>query len=439
MNNKVQKILYALTNNGFKAYTIGGCVRDEILGIIPHDYDVVTNATVAEIKVLFDKSFDVGASFGVVKAIIEDEIFDVATFRTESDYTDGRRPNNVQFVTSAVEDVKRRDFTINGLLKDIDGNIVDYVGGQQDISNKIIQTIGNPYDRFGEDYLRMMRAIRFACQFNFKVESKTWEAIKENASKIVNISAERINEEMTKAFAKCKKRGDYIKMLDDVGLMQYIIPNISRMKNIEHRSVHHPEGNVFNHTVKTLNMLETDNKCLQFACLLHDVGKEATIGITAEKNTFFGHHDEGAKIARLICSALKFSNEETDTICWMVEHHMDFCNIRQMRVAKQKRLVFDKNFDLLLELHHADCLGSDGNLEDYAFCLQIRREFGNTEWKEITKRNSEIFNGNDLIDMGFKPSPIFKVILERVDDEILEGKINNKEEAKQFVGQRWDK
>ena len=416
-------ILERLRAHGHIAFLAGGCVRDMVMGIEPADYDIATDARPEEIMALFEKTIPVGAQFGVVKVLKDGFQFEVATFRSDSTYSDGRHPDTVAF-SNAEGDVQRRDFTINGMLYDpVSDNIIDYVGGKKDIEARCIRTIGDPYKRFEEDRLRMLRAIRFACRFDYQIESETASAVKKYAPKILTVSAERIREELEKIITGSHREAG-IKLMDELGLLGEILPEVTTMKGVEQPPNFHPEGDVFVHTLLTLSKLE-DNPTwtLAMGALLHDVGKPVTF--TIEERIRFPYHEyRGEEMAGQICDRLKTSRAEKERIMWLVRRHLCFKDARNMRISTLKKLFAHEGYDELVALFKADTLASSGDLSDYNFCQEMYEKLSHEEVKP-----KPLINGYDLIAMGLTPGPIFSKILSQVYEEQLDGKVTTREEA----------
>ncbi len=386
---------------------------------------------------LFPRTVAIGAKFGVVAVIIDNHPFEVATFRSDDVYEDGRHPSRIHYST-AREDVFRRDFTINGLLMDPDtGDIIDYVNGRFDIDNKIVRTIGNPGKRFREDYLRLLRAVRFAANLHFDLEPATQDAVKREASNIRHISVERIREELNKILTRGgARRGFELMMQTDI--LQNILPEICRLKGVEQPPRFHPEGDVWQHTLKMLELLPADgerekNICLAWGTLLHDVGKALTRSEDEKGVHFYGHVQQGEIIADTIMQRLKFSRMQRETVVNLIRQHMVFMNVRKMRPGRLKRFLRMPDFDLHLELHRLDCLASHGMLDNYEFCLEQMKILALDDLHP-----PRLLTGNDLIAMGFTPGKIIKDILLAVEEEQLEGRIQSAEQAINYVRNRWN-
>ncbi|HQI24642.1 MAG TPA: CCA tRNA nucleotidyltransferase [Smithella sp.] len=432
-----REIIHRLRESGHEAYFVGGCVRDFILNQTSSDYDIVTSARPEEVMKLFPRTVAIGAKFGVVAVIIDNHPFEVATFRSDDVYEDGRHPSRIHYST-AREDVFRRDFTINGLLMDPDtGDIIDYVNGRFDIDNKIVRTIGNPGKRFREDYLRLLRAVRFAANLHFDLEPATQDAVKREASNIRHISVERIREELNKILTRGgARRGFELMMQTDI--LQNILPEICRLKGVEQPPRFHPEGDVWQHTLKMLELLPADgerekNICLAWGTLLHDVGKALTRSEDEKGVHFYGHVQQGEIIADTIMQRLKFSRMQRETVVNLIRQHMVFMNVRKMRPGRLKRFLRMPDFDLHLELHRLDCLASHGMLDNYEFCLEQMKILALDDLHP-----PRLLTGNDLIAMGFTPGKIIKDILLAVEEEQLEGRIQSPEQAKNYVRTRWN-
>jgi poly(A) polymerase len=433
--NTAAEIVRRLREAGHEAFWVGGCVRDLIRGVAPEDYDIVTSARPEEIRGLFSRTIPVGERFGICIVVEGGAPFEVAAFRTEADYDDGRHPSRVAFGT-AKEDVRRRDFTMNGLLMDPEtGRIIDYVGGLRDIEQRIIRTIGDPEERFAEDHLRMLRAVRFAATLGFAIEPMTFAAVRRQAAMIMRISAERIRDELSRLLTGgAARRG--LELLSESGLLGEILPEVHALQGVEQPPLFHPEGDVWEHTLRMVALIpRPDGKAdprLAWAVLLHDVGKAVTRSEDAAGTHFYGHVQRGEEIAAAILRRLRFSREEMETILALVRGHMLFMNVREMRPNRLKRLLRTPDFALHLELHRLDCLGSHGLLDHYTFCKQKLEEYPEEEL-----RPPRLLTGRDLIGMGFAPGPIFKEILRAVEDAQLGGEIADAAEARDLVRMRW--
>jgi poly(A) polymerase len=436
-------IVQSLRQQGFQAYLVGGCVRDLLLGREPKDYDIATDATPQQVMRIFPETYAVGAQFGVVLVPAPDgtpaaseadtpakiHAIEVATFRSDLGYTDGRHPDEVRFSKSPQEDVARRDFTINGMLLDpVSGEVLDYVGGREDSKAGIIRTIGDPERRFAEDKLRMLRAVRFAARFEYRIEPQTFAAMQKLAEQVRVVSRERVRDELTRILTEGHPRRAF-QMLDESGLLENVLPEISKMKGVEQPPEFHPEGDVFVHTLLLLDYLP--HPCpatLAWGALLHDVGKPATFRRAPDRIRFDDHVDVGAKMAQDICRRLRFSNDDTEQILALVENHMRFADAMRMKESTFKKFVRMAKFDEHLALHRADCLASHRNLVTYEFIRKKRAEIPPEKM-----RPSPLVTGDDLIAAGHVPGPRFREILNAVEDAQLEGKLPSRDAALEFV------
>ncbi len=434
------QIVRALRDSGHQAYLVGGCVRDLLLGREPDDYDVTTDATPDEVMRLFPATYAVGAQFGVVLVPLptgqvskdENDAVEVATFRSDLGYSDGRHPDHVRYSKDAREDVERRDFTINGLLLDpISNQVLDFVGGRDDLKAGIVRTIGEPERRFTEDKLRMLRAVRFAARFDYQIAPQTFAAIRKLAAQIHLVSRERVRDELTRMLTEGRARRAFL-LLDECGLLPEVLPRISAMKGVEQPPQFHPEGDVFVHTLLLLDQLpQPCSPTLAWGALLHDVGKPPTFRI-AERIRFDGHVDVGVKMAQEILHGLRFSNDDTGQILALVDNHMRFADAQRMKQSTFKRFVRIPRFEEHLQLHRIDCLASHGDLTSYNF---IREKIAHTPPESV--RPAPLITGEDLIAAGYEPGPRFKEILRAVEDAQLEGRLATKTDAMGFVQQQF--
>lgn len=419
-----------LRENGHRALLAGGCVRDMLLGVPPKDFDIATNAPPQAVDTLFDHVIPVGREFGVQIVVADDMQFEVATFRVDGPYADGRHPSFVEF-SGEREDAQRRDFTINALFLDPENErVLDYVGGQDDLQAGVVRAVGEPSKRFEEDFLRMLRAIRFTARLDFALDDTTRAAIVNHAPTILNTSPERIRDEITKMLTE-GPAGKAFRLMDETGLLKQVLPEITRMKGVEQPPEFHPEGDVFVHTMLCLDHLEAPSPTLALGTLLHDVGKPLTI--THEDRIRFNQHDKvGAEEARKICRRLHHSNDTIHRVEWLVAQHMRLAHAPQMRESKRKRFVREEGFHELLALCRADCQASHGDesiidwLEDYR---------ANLTPDAIAP--PPLITGRDLIEMGYEPGPQFKEILTAIEDAQLEGTIGDSESARAMVAKRW--
>jgi len=455
------QIIETLRSRGYEAYLAGGCVRDLLLGREPADYDVATNATPDVVLEMFPRTFAVGAHFGVVLVAPESEeagfTTEVATFRSDLAYSDGRHPDAVRYTASAQEDVQRRDFTINGLLLDplrvaplrpmrggslvderiadprfLRAAVLDFVGGLADLDAGVVRAIGRPEMRFAEDHLRMLRGVRFAARFGFELEPETQRAIRSLAPRIHAVSRERVRDELTKMLTEGHARGAF-ELLDETGLLTEVLPQIASMKGVEQPPKFHPEGDVWIHTLMLLEQLPLGcSMTLAWGALLHDVGKPPTFRRAPDRIRFDGHVDIGVAMAAEICRGFRFSNEETRHVLALVENHMRFMDAQRMKASTLKRFFRLDRFDEHLALHRMDCLAASGNLEHWEF---VRERF--SSMPEETVRPQPLITGRELIAAGYKPGAGFREMLRAAEDAQLEGSITTPEEALQLVRERF--
>ncbi len=430
-------IVRTLRDHGHLAYLVGGCVRDLLLAREPSDYDVATSATPDEVMRIIPETYAVGAQFGVVLVPLpkdkisngKNDVVEVATFRNDFGYSDGRHPDEVRFSQSPEEDVKRRDFTINGMMFDpIENQVLDFVGGRRDLEAGIVRTIGDPEKRFGEDKLRMLRAVRFAARFGYEIEPLTFKAIQKLAASVRQVSPERVRDELTKMLIEGHARRA-LQLLDETGLLDEVLPEIEAMKGVEQPPQFHPEGDVFVHTLLLLEKLP--NPCaptLAWGALLHDVGKPPTFRVAPDRIRFDGHVEIGVAMARIVCRRLRFSNDDTEQILALVENHMRFGDVQKMKESTFKRFVRMPDFGEHLELHRLDCLSSHADLTLYDFTREKM-----TAMPPEVMRPKPLITGENLIAAGYGPGPRFKEILSAVEDAQLEGRLQTDAEAMEFV------
>jgi poly(A) polymerase len=429
--DKAVFVIQRLRQEGYEAYLAGGCVRDMLLQKPPQDYDIATNARPEEIRGIFPETVPVGAQFGVILVIVDGVPFEVASFRYDGPYLDGRRPSHVRYGTLE-EDIQRRDFTINGMIYDpIENQVIDLVEGRKDLERRSIRAIGNAQHRFEEDRLRMIRAIRFAANLKFEIETETFAAIKRLAETITEISWERIGDEVTRILIEGGARRGF-ELLDDCDLLGVLLPEIGAMKGISQSPDYHPEGDVFKHTMLLLSHLESPSETLAYGCLLHDVAKPVCIRHDAHRITFYGHTERGAEMAEEILKRLKRSRAVGERVAYLVRNHLRHIQAPQMRVSTLKRFLREDGIVELLELARIDALSSNGDLSYYRFCKQRLVEL--TE-EEI--RPKPLIRGDDLIALGLVPGPIFSDILRQVEDAQLGGELNSREEALQWIQQNY--
>jgi poly(A) polymerase len=425
MNLPARDIVARLQRAGFTAYFAGGCVRDQLLGFEAKDFDVATNARPEEVQRLFPRVTNLtGKSFGVVRVLVGEEQFEVAMFRQDGIYVDGRRPITVTPATPEL-DAQRRDFTINGLFYDpVAEKLIDYVGGEADLKNKILRAIGHPADRFAEDHLRLLRAIRFAARLNFKIEPKTWEAICEMAPTIRTISAERIRDEVNKIFtARQPERG--LDLLDRSGLLKEVLPDVAAMHGVEQPPNFHPEGDVYEHVRLMLTKVQEPNLDLALSILFHDVGKKPTSKTDEDGRIRFNEHESvGALMTEKIMTQMRYDNKTIETVRELVQHHMQFKDVPKMRPSTLKRMMARSTFQLELELHRIDCSSSHGDLKHYDF---LKHQLETMSAEQIDP--PQLISGRDLIEMGLPPGKIFSRILDAVRLAQLEEAVENRSEA----------
>jgi len=416
-----------LKSSGHQAYFVGGCVRDLLLGGHPKDYDVATDARPDQITALFPNSGLVGAHFGVVLVRNGDAQVEVATFRSDHAYVDGRHPAGVDFETDPRQDVLRRDFTINALLLDPDRNeVLDFVNGRDDLRDRIVRAIGNPEARFREDHLRMLRAVRFAARLDYRIDPETFAAMRRLSGLIQAVSAERVRDELVRILTEGGARRGF-ELLDETGLLSEILPEVAAMKGVAQPPEYHPEGDVWTHTLMLLEHLRNPSPTLALGALLHDVGKPPTFRL-ADRIRFDGHVEKGVEMATNILARLRFSNDEIRQVAVLVANHMRFKDAPQMKVSTLKRFLRLENFPEHLELHRLDCVSSHGHLENYQL---VRRKMEELPQEQL--KPQPLITGDDLIAAGYRPGPAFARILAAVEDAQLESKIISREDALAMV------
>ncbi|MBI3406800.1 MAG: CCA tRNA nucleotidyltransferase [Planctomycetes bacterium] len=426
-------VVRRLQDAGYEAYWAGGCVRDELLGLTPKDYDVATSARPDDVQKLFRRTVAVGVSFGVVEVLgprVDQEQLkvQVATFRSEGGYSDGRRPDHVVF-SSAREDALRRDFTVNGMFFDpVRSELHDFVGGQADLHARVLRAIGDPIQRFQEDKLRLLRAVRIATRFELSLESATGAAIKAMAAGIVVVSAERIAEELRQLLVHARRaRG--MTLLFDLGLVRPLLPELEPMKGLPQGPPDAPTGDLWDHEMAVLDFLGPyPSFPLALATLLHDVGKPRTVGRTPERYTFYSHEHVGARLAGEISLRLKLSNAEYDRIVWLVEKHQILADARKMRTSKLKMLLVHQGIHELLALHRADALASGRSVDHVEYCELLLKE-----WTEADLDPPPLLTGHDLAKLGLEPGPQFKTLLDAVREAQLDGTIKTPPQAVDLV------
>lgn len=424
-----RSIVERLRAKGFEALYAGGCVRDRLLGLEPHDYDVATNARPEQVESLFPRTVPVGAQFGVILVLEQGAEIQVATFRGDGAYLDGRHPESVVY-TDAEGDARRRDFTVNGLFCDpLKDEILDFVGGRNDLKSGILRAIGNPSERFAEDKLRMLRAVRFATTLGFTIEPATWDAVKRHAPEIHAVSAERIRDEFCKIMLSPNRLRGF-DLLDESGLLLEILPEMEPLKGCVQPPDFHPEGDVFVHTRLMLSLLKPEASLpLVLSVLFHDLGKPATRMVDETgRIRFNGHEGVSERMSLTILQRLRFPNEVIDAVLPAVRLHMSFKDVPNMRVATLKRMMARPTFDDELELHRVDCLGSHGMLDNHATLIAKREEFSHEPLIPVP-----LITGNDLIAMGWKPGPRFAEILQAAQTRQLEGTLSSRDQALEWL------
>jgi len=420
---RARRAVEQLQSAGFTAYWAGGCVRDMLLGQVPSDYDIATDAHPERVIELFPSSITVGKAFAVVRAPLDGEYFEIATFRRDHGYRDGRRPDAVSF-TDAQTDARRRDFTINAMFYDPVAEIVlDYVNGRADIEQRCIRCVGNPAERLGEDHLRLLRAVRFAATLQFELEPHTETAIRENAAGITRISGERVRDELCRTLLEAERPGQAILLLDRVGLLEHILPEIAAMKGQEQPAQFHPEGDVFTHTVMLLDLIEKPDRHLALSALLHDVGKPPTAAEVDGRIRFNRHANVGADMAAAILRRLRFSNDDVETVTHCVRNHMRFVDAPKMKRSTLRKFVGDPHFPLELELHRLDCLASHGSLDTHAFLLSFLEELA----AEPVLPPAWI-SGRDVLALGVPEGRQIGTWLERAYEAQLDERFASREE-----------
>ena len=436
LEQAARKVVTRLQESGFEAVYAGGCVRDMLLGKAPHDYDVASSAKPEQVQSLFRRTVAVGAQFGVVCVLEGPHEVQVATFRSDGEYSDGRHPESVSF-SDAKNDALRRDFTINGLFYDpITQTVSDFVGGKVDLDAKVIRAIGNPAHRFAEDKLRLLRAVRFAATLGFEIETSTWAAVCKDAPNLAEVSAERIREEFTKIMlSPGRVRG--FDLLDQSGLMRVIVPEIEALKGCEQPPQFHPEGDVWIHTRLMLSMLPQEVSLpLVLAVLFHDIAKPATFSYdeAAKRIRFSGHEKLGAQMTEHILTRLRYPRKTIDETVEAVANHMAFKDVQHMRVARLKRFLARPTIADELALHKVDCQSSNGDLSNYEFLKRKMDEFSHEPLIP-----PPLLSGNDLMRLGYQPGPNFKSILEAVQSAQLEGALKTPAEAESWVRENFEK
>jgi len=422
-----RRVASELRGAGFVVYYVGGCVRDRLLGVETSDIDLCTDAPPARLRELFPGSAEVGAHFGVVLVRGEEAEVEVATFRSEHSYRDGRHPDAVAFETDPKKDVLRRDFTINALLQDpFSDEVVDYTGGKADLEAGLIRAIGDPRQRFGEDHLRLLRAVRFAARFSFEIEAETFSAMREMASTIERIAPERVQGELTRILTEGGARRGF-ELLDASGLLPHVLPEVARLKGVPQPPDFHPEGDVWTHTMLVLDSLGPCTPALGWAALLHDIAKPETIQF-ADRIRFHGHAEKGADEARRILTRLRCSNELSEAVASLVGAHMRFQDVPNMGEAAFRRFLRLPHLEELLQLHCADCLGARKGSETLELIARRRATL-----TESDIHPAPLLRGHDLIELGYRPGPAMGEMLSALEEEQLEGRLRSREEAVRWL------
>ncbi len=426
--------MQTLHRHGHTAYFAGGCVRDRLLGIQAKDFDIATDARTAEVQKIFPQTVPVGAQFGVVLVVLEGVPYEVATFRADDVYRDGRHPIAVRFSTDR-EDALRRDFTMNGMFFDpLTDTVIDYVGGQTDLNNRLIRAIGEPAARFHEDRIRLLRAVRFAARLGFGIEPETWRAVRQFAPTLTDMAWERIGDEVVKILTEGSAQ-PAVGLLAESGLLEAILPEIIALRGVAQSPDFHPEGDVFVHTLlvlKHLDALPQPSETLALGALLHDVAKPHCQRQKGERITFYGHCESGAGMAVAICQRLKRARATWERVAFLVKNHLRLLDAPHMRAATLKRFLRLDGMEELLALARLDALASHGNLEAYAFCRQKLRALGPEEL-----RPPRLLGGQDLIRLGFQPGPQFSTILRALEEAQLDGRLHSRQAALAWVRQNW--
>ncbi len=432
LRDKATGVVCRLREAGFQAYFAGGCVRDQLLGREPLDYDIATSAPPSRVQELFPHTVPVGIQFGVILVLLEGAQVEVATFRSDGIYLDGRHPVTVHF-SNAEADARRRDFTINGLFFDpVSARVIDHVGGEADLRAGIVRAIGDPRARLGEDRLRMIRAVRFAARFGFEIDAATTAAIRSEAPTVTEVAWERIGEEIVKLLTEGAARRAF-ELLGSASLLQPILPEVAALAGVAQSPDYHPEGDVLVHTLLLLERLPAGTtETLALGGLLHDVAKPECAGERDGRITFYGHCERGAEMALEICRRLRRSRDVGERVAYLVKNHLRLVQAADMRPATLKRMLREDGFTELLELARLDALASNGNLRHVEFCKAKLEELGTEAIKP-----EPFVRGRDLIAMGYEPGPQFAKMLEAVETAQLDGEIRSREEAKAWVRERY--
>ena len=432
LRDRATAIVRRLRDAGHQALFAGGCVRDGLLGIEPTDYDIATSARPEQVEDLFERTVPVGRRFGIIVVVDGEQSFEVATFRADGPYLDGRHPESVRF-TTLEEDAERRDFTINAMFEDpLDGSVVDLGSGRADLEARIVRAVGEPAKRFAEDRLRMLRAVRFAARFGFDIDESTLTAVREGADKLTQVAAERIGVELLKILTEGAVRRAF-ELLDTSGLLAVILPEMLELKGCEQSADYHPEGDVFTHTLLCIEQLDPDcSSSLSLGLLLHDIAKPRCAAIRDGRHTFYGHCPEGAHMAEAICRRLRYSNTSTERVTMLVNQHLRHCSARQMKPSTLKRFLRQDGIGELLELARMDAMASSGDLTHYRYCMDQLAELS----AELLQP-PPLLSGHDLSALGLQPGPLFSEILKVVEDAQLDGTLRTHEQALELVRSRY--
>jgi len=427
-----RRVVTALRGAGYQALFAGGCVRDALRGETPSDFDIATDATADAVQALFPRTVPVGAQFGVVLVVVDGHPIEVASFRADAEYRDGRRPVSVRPATPQ-EDAQRRDFTVNGMFRDPDsGAVLDYVGGQADLAAGIIRAIGEPTARIGEDYLRMLRAVRLAARLGYTIEPATFAAIRTRAAAIVGVAWERIGDEIVRILREGDARRGF-ELLDASGLLTHVLPEVAAMRGVAQSPDHHPEGDVFTHTLLLLAQLRDPSETLALGALLHDVAKRDCAQRRDDgRITFYGHPEVGAVKAVEICQRLRRSRETWERVDYLVRYHLRLVSAPHMRRSTLRRFLAEAGIDELLELARIDTLAASGDLTAYEFCRRAQAELA-----DEPRLPEPLLRGQDLLALGYPRGPLFGTILTAVQDRQLEGELRTRQEALAWVGERY--
>ena len=425
-----RRVIEKLRQAGHCAYFVGGCVRDQLLERTVKDWDIATSAHPDKVAEIFPDARPLGFRFGVCAVRDGDALVEIATFRSDGGYSDGRRPDKVTFTSDAREDVARRDFTINGILYDpASGEYLDYEGGRPDLDSKLVRAIGDPFQRFAEDRLRMLRAVRFAAALEFAIERETMAAIAALSREISTVAAERIREELGRILMEGGARRGF-ELLSTSGLLDSLLPEVAALRGVEQPPEFHPEGDVWIHTMLMLEGLRSPSEPLAWGVLLHDIGKPDTFQM-ADRIRFHGHVDRGLELAQGICSRLRFSKSDTARVLALVGNHMKFMDLQRMRPGKVRHFVEQEHFEDHLELHRLDCLASHGKLDNYEFARDRQVEFSSEEPVE------PLLTGDDLKTEGYRPGPVFGEILALIEELHLDGELADRASALELVRERF--